>query len=122
MEEALHQVARLVAMLVEALAIAVIAIGAVEALAGTVRLLVGGPSDDRARRAVWLKFARWLVAGLTFQLAADIVNTSISATWEEVGHLAAVAAIRTFLSFFLDRELDARLAVAPAVPEAPHGA
>ena len=122
MEEALHQVARFVAMLVEALAIAVIAIGALEALVGTARLLLGGPSDDSARRMVWLKFARWLVAALTFQLAADIVNTSISATWEEVGHLAAVAAIRTFLSFFLDRELDARLATGPAVPEDSHGA
>ena len=30
------------------------------------------------KRAVWLEFAGWLVAALTFQLAADIVNTSFS--------------------------------------------
>ena len=43
---------------------------------------------------------------MTFQLAADIVNTSLAPTWDELGHLATIAGIRTFLSFFLDRELD----------------
>ena len=65
-------------------------------------------NPDRDRRAVWLNFATWLVAGLTFQLAADIVNTSFGPTWEEVALLAAIAAIRTFLSFFLDREMRER--------------
>jgi len=61
-------------------------------------------------RAVWLDFARWLVAGLTLQLAADIVQTTIAPTWDEVGRvaaIAAIAAIRTFLTFFLDRDMDA---------------
>jgi len=34
------------------------------------------------------------------------VNTSFSPTWSEVGRLAAVAAIRTFLSYFLDLEME----------------
>jgi uncharacterized membrane protein len=51
-------------------------------------------------------FARWLVAGLTFQLAADIVSTTSAPTWQEIGRLAAIAGIRTFLSYFLDREVD----------------
>ena len=55
-----------------------------------------------------MKFARWLVAGLTFQLAADVVSTSVAPTWDEVGHLAAIAAVRTFLSFFLDREMETK--------------
>jgi uncharacterized membrane protein len=50
-------------------------------------------------------FARWLVAGLTFQLAADIVETSISTSWEAIARVAAVAAIRTFLNYFLERDL-----------------
>ena len=43
---------------------------------------------------------------LTFQLAADVVNTSFAPTSDELGHLAAIAAIRTFLGYFLDREMD----------------
>ena len=50
--------------------------------------------------------AGWL-AGLTFQLAADVLATAVTMSWEEVGRLAAVAAIRTFLNFFLERDLNA---------------
>lgn len=105
MEEMLHEIAHYVALTIEAIAVAVIAIGAVEALIGMLRVGMGAESKGPARRAVYLLFARWLVAGLTFQLAADVVNTSFAPTWDEIGHLAAIAAIRTFLSFFLDREM-----------------
>ena len=46
------------------------------------------------------------MAGLTFQLAADIVHTSIAPTWDEVGKVGAIAVIRTFLTFFLDRDIE----------------
>jgi uncharacterized membrane protein len=57
------------------------------------------------RRTVWLHYGRWLIAGLTFQLAADIITTSASPSWEEIGQLAAIAVVRTFLNFFLERDL-----------------
>lgn len=106
MEIMLHEIAHYVALAIEAVAIAIIAFGALEAVIAIVRVgvLPGMTNDDR--RAVWLTFARWLVAGLTFQLAADLVNTSLAPTWDELGHLAAIAAIRTFLSYFLDREVE----------------
>jgi uncharacterized membrane protein len=56
-------------------------------------------------RAVWLRYARWLVAGLTFQRAADILETAIAPSWEDIGRLGAIAVIRTFLNFFLERDL-----------------
>jgi uncharacterized membrane protein len=105
-EELLHTIGHYVALGLEAIAIAVIAVGAVEAMFGIVRAAFRSDVTNQDRRHVWLMFARWLVAGLTFQLSADIVNTSLSPTWDELGHLASIAAIRTFLSFFLDRELD----------------
>jgi uncharacterized membrane protein len=107
MEELLHEIARYVGLVIEAIAILVIAIGAVEALIATLRVMLGGRASNIEKRAVWLDFARWLVAGLTFQLAADIVQTTIAPTWDEVGRVAAIAAIRTFLTFFLDRDMDA---------------
>ena len=103
MEMLLHDFAHYVALAIEAIAIVIIAIGAVEAVIGIVRLSLRSGATNNDRRAVWLTFARWLVAGLTFQLAADVVNTSFAPTWDELGHLAAIAAIRTFLSYFLDR-------------------
>ena len=53
-----------------------------------------------------LGFAHWLIAGLTFQLAADIVHTTVTPGWDEIGRVAAIAAIRTFLTFFLDRDIE----------------
>jgi uncharacterized membrane protein len=64
---------------------------------------------SHASRAVWLRYARWLVAGLTFQLAADILETAIAPTWQDIGQLAAIAVIRTFLNFFLERDLQEAL-------------
>ena len=105
MEEALHLAAHYIALLLEALALLVIAIGAVEAAIGIFRAMVRHASNAE-KRSVWLEFARWLVAGLTFQLAADIVHTTVTPGWDEIGRVAAIAAIRTFLTFFLDRDIE----------------
>ena len=101
----LHEGGHAVALAMEAIAVMLIAVGGLEALIGIVRALLKRATGTQ-RCEVWLDFARWLVAALTFQLAADIASTSFSPSWEEVGRLAAVAAIRTFLSFFLDREVE----------------
>jgi uncharacterized membrane protein len=94
-----------------ALALVVIVIGTAESFIGGLRLMFFSPSGHE-RRGVWLRFGRWLVAGLTFQLAADIIETSITTSWEAVGRLAAIAVIRTFLNFFLERDLtDVRAAM-----------
>jgi uncharacterized membrane protein len=106
MEILLHHIAHYVALGCEAIAIAMIATGAIEALFAIIRASLRSGTTNTDRREVWLTFARWLVAALTFQLAADVVDTSSEPTWEELGRLASIAAIRTFLSFFLDREMD----------------
>lgn len=54
---------------------------------------------------IWVRFARWLVAALTFQLAADIIESALTPTWEDIGRLAAIAVIRTFLNYFLGHDL-----------------
>jgi uncharacterized membrane protein len=106
LEELLHAAAHFVALCIEAIAIVVIAAGTAEAVIGIIRYVFHpGPTTGQERRGVWLEFARWLVAGLTFQMAADIVNTSFEPTWDELGRLGLIAVIRTFLSFFLDREM-----------------
>ena len=46
-----------------------------------------------------------LALALEFLLAADIAATAVSPSWDAVGKLAAISAIRTFLNFFLEREV-----------------
>jgi hypothetical protein len=40
-----------------------------------------------------------------FPARADIIGTSMAPSWEQLGQLGAIAVIRTFLNFFLEREL-----------------
>jgi uncharacterized membrane protein len=91
-------------VIIDALALVVIAVGTVEAFFGGARAMLAS-SDGHLRRDIWLRYARWLVAGLTLQLAADIIETSISTGWDAVGRIAAIAVIRTFLNYFLERDL-----------------
>jgi uncharacterized membrane protein len=91
-------------VIIDALALIIIFVGTIECFFSGARLMFSSRSGHE-RRDVWLRYARWLVAGLTFQLAADIIETSISVGWDSIGRLAAIAVIRTFLNYFLERDL-----------------
>lgn len=94
-----------VIVLIDALALLVIVVGTVEVVIRLVHALIR-PVTNYLLRDAWLHYSRWLVAALTFQLAADIIETSISTNWQTIGRVAAVAVIRTFLNYFLDRDLE----------------
>jgi uncharacterized membrane protein len=60
------------------------------------------------------------MVGLTFQLATDIIESALAPSWDDIGQLAAVAVIRTFLNFFLERDiLEARKVRAEGLEAAP---
>jgi uncharacterized membrane protein len=105
-EELFAEFARAVALAIEAVAVLLIALGAAEA---TVRLLgrvLGRAPATGLRKEVWLRFAMWLVLGLEFELAADVVRTVIAPGWKELGQLGAIAVIRTLLNYFLVKDLE----------------
>jgi uncharacterized membrane protein len=56
--------------------------------------------------AIRLSFGRFLALGLEFQLAGDILRTAVAPSFTDIGQLAAIAAIRTALNFFLRREIE----------------
>ncbi|RUU44596.1 DUF1622 domain-containing protein [Mesorhizobium sp. M6A.T.Ce.TU.002.03.1.1] len=104
MEQAFAVVTGYAVLLIDAIALIAIVYGTIEAFLGALRTMLV-PSGATEGRVVWLRYARWLVAGLTFQLAADIIETSIAPGWDDIGRLAAIAVIRTFLNYFLERDL-----------------
>lgn len=63
-----------------------------------------------AKEEIRLRLGRWLTLALEFLLAADVLRTAVAPSWSEIGKLAAIAAIRTALNFFLQREVDVALA------------
>lgn len=54
---------------------------------------------------VRLTLGKYLTLALEFQVGADILGTAIAPSWEQIGKLGAIAAIRTVLNYFLTKEL-----------------
>ncbi|OEO29633.1 hypothetical protein VW23_024735 [Devosia insulae DS-56] len=104
LDEWLIRLTEVVVPLINLIALAVIVAGTLEAVIGALATIVWRRRDGSIR-AIWMHYSRWLVAGLTFQLAADIIETSAAPSWDDIGQLAAIAAIRTFLNFFLERDI-----------------
>lgn len=105
MQEWLAVITRTVIVVIQSMALLIIAAGTAEAFFKGFRAVLTPATMERTIREVWAHYASWLVAGLTFQLAADIVETATTPGWEDIGRLAAIAAIRTFLNYFLERDL-----------------
>jgi uncharacterized membrane protein len=103
MEELVRLSAGYVAVSIELLGIVIIAIGTLEAAVAVGRVLLKR-TPQAERRQAWLRYMHWLAAGLTFQLAGDIVHSAVAPTWDDIGKLAAIAAVRTFLNYFLERD------------------
>ncbi len=105
MDEWLAFVAKNVITVIEAMALVTIVIGTIVVVFSGIPAMLRPSSTDKDVRHIWLRYARWLVAGLTLQLAADIIRTSVAPSWQDIGQVAAIAVIRTFLDFFLVRDL-----------------
>jgi uncharacterized membrane protein len=90
--------------MIDAMALVIIVFGMIEGFFSALRAMFSAPTGHE-RRDIWLRLGRWLIAGLTFQLAADIIETSITTSWQAVARLGAIALIRTFLNYFLERDV-----------------
>ena len=104
MEEVVRSMALHLSLVVEALGALVIAVGIVQLL---LRYIPSRLSKDHHldTKTVRVKFGSSLTLSLELLLAADILRTAVAPTWEEIGKLAAIAAIRTVLNYFLEKEL-----------------
>lgn len=60
------------------------------------------PSIDIIR----LKLGQTIALGLEFIVAADVIETTTAPDYYTVGILCSVVFIRTFLNYFLNREID----------------
>ena len=106
MEEFLIQFANGAGMFAEAAAVIVVTFGALEAFLKLLWIGVTPKTSHGARKVVWRRFGMWLLLGLEFALAADIIASVVAPTWQDIGELGAIAVIRTFLNYFLERDLE----------------
>jgi uncharacterized membrane protein len=106
MEELLSQFAQSAQMFCEAAAVILVTFGALEAFLKLLWIVVTPRATHGARKAIWRRFGMWLLLGLEFELAADIIASVVSPTWQDIGELGAIAVVRTFLNYFLERDLE----------------
>ncbi len=126
MTDLIKQITLWLATGTEAIAGTLIAIAVVESTFRTFGVVLRystAANPDRSHEAkeeVRLRLGRWLALALEFELGADILRTAIAPTWSEIGQLAAIAAVRTALNYFLQQEID-KAAVRRAVPSPTQG-
>ena len=106
MEEMIRSFATVAVGVTEAIAVAVVTFGVLEGFISLVRITLKPGTTHGERKSIWRRLGVWLLLGLEFELAADIIGSVVSPTWPEVGKLGAIAVIRTFLNYFLERDLD----------------
>lgn len=104
MEEIAKAIAVSLSLVVEMLGAIIIGLALLRFLAGYF------PSLFHKKQYVsntWLRvqFGSSLTLALELLLAADILRTAVAPTWDDIGKLAAIAAIRTVLNYFLEKEL-----------------
>jgi uncharacterized membrane protein len=88
----------------EAISALIIAVGVVVATYQLLAMLL--TARGQPFQAVRLKLSRSLAMALEFQLAADVLATTVTPSWDQLGRLGVIAVIRTFLNYFLAREID----------------
>jgi uncharacterized membrane protein len=104
MVEIVKSISAVVATCSEFIAVVVIVVGGIQAIGSAVTAFIRSKTTV-SPLLVFRGFAGWLVLALEFLLAADILRTAISPTWTDIGQLAAIAAIRTFLNYSLGHDL-----------------
>ena len=91
---------------VELAAALIIGLAALEATIKALLLFAHRNAPPRVKNQVRLSLGRWLAVGLEFELAADILRTAITPTWNDIEQLAAIAGVRTALNYFLAKEIE----------------
>jgi uncharacterized membrane protein len=91
--------------LVEGIAAVIVFLAIIRALVVYTRNVV---STEQAidKAYIRLTLGKSLAVVLEFLLAADILRTAVAPTWNDIGKLAAIAALRTLLNYFLEKELN----------------
>ena len=97
------------ALTLESLGIVVIVACSVWVLIAAVVRTARREDAEQTFRMVRHRLGRGILLGLEFLVAADIIHTvAVELTFRTVGVLAIIVAIRTFLSFTLELEINGR--------------
>ena len=105
MEKIIGFINDLVVNVSQILAMIVILIGISKALLIYFKDVMFARQSYEALQESRLEIGHAFSLGLAFLIGASILKTIIAPTWDDIGKLAAIIAIRTALNFFLLRDV-----------------
>jgi len=104
MEEAVKNLAVVVGIGIEAISILIIAVAVIKAMyALLVRL--AKDTSRMSNEGIRVQLGSSIAIALELLLGADILQTAVAPTWNDLGQLSAIAVLRTGLNYFLEKEL-----------------
>ncbi len=101
----IHTINSVVVNICHLLAMLVITIGIGKALIIYLKNILSRTDTRRAIRTSRLELGHAFSLGLGFLIGASILNTTLAPSWNEIGQLGAIIAIRTALNYFLLKEI-----------------
>lgn len=102
--EALSLISEAVAAFIGYIGIAIMLVGCVK---GVLLFLWQFFQKENLLSAIRIELGQHLALGLEFLVGKDIIESLVKPTWDDLGKLAAIIALRTFLTLYLSRELKA---------------
>jgi len=75
---------------IEVIAAVLIGFASLQCAVTAARLFLRRDASTAAKEEVRLQFGLWLSLAIEFELAADILRTTVAPSWEEIGKLAAI--------------------------------
>ena len=105
--ERVHQAVEIVVVVISIMGAVITIWGVLEAVIGflSLKLYRAGKDEIAVSEFLRQKLGAHLLLGLEIFIAADVISSVVSPTWNKVGLLAAIVAIRTVLSYFLRMEV-----------------
>jgi uncharacterized membrane protein len=100
------------------LAMVVLSIGIIKALKIYLADVLTPGRSAAAVQASRMELGHSFSLALGFLIGASILKTTLAPTWNDIGHLATIIAIRTILNYFLLHDIAAR----SEFPDDPRGA
>ncbi|RJQ56435.1 MAG: DUF1622 domain-containing protein [Nitrospiraceae bacterium] len=102
-----HKVLEAVVLTVSGLGTVVVIWGVAQAITSFVAMKFTSEKKDAVSESEHIRqrLGAHLLLGLEIFIAADIISSAVSPSWEKVGILVSVVGVRTVLSYFLRMEL-----------------
>jgi uncharacterized membrane protein len=101
-DHGLHIVSGYIGATIGYIGVAIILTGCLRGMYSFIRKYV---CEDLLMADIRIELGHYLALGLEFLVGKDIIESLVEPTWDELGKLAAIIALRTILTFFLGHEI-----------------